>query len=621
MASRKQPVKCSQCSVIRPGRDWDDHDTCPACRSCTRQKPCERCIGFTPQQWEEIETWLTGRNKTPQAQSDSANQSESHLSPPLESASGTGSSIQTPGAGQSPSAAGTKAPSNAPKKGTRTAKKKLPKKDKASKHKSSQGSKDAPRSSPQAPRTEQSKRMSPVSDISSEDSDAGHRRGRPVERTGSPHHSRSPLSSDRRAQERREDREWLLAQITSTLGPLLQNQTLPNVEHPSPQQPDPDVLDCMASEGFPEEDPFDDTQGSSLDPPQSPSEDEDEIEDLPKGAGLTAEAVSKAIQIFKKHLGFKDPTPVKPSSRVSTLTSTNLDSVQAPRMPVDAVCYELFDAVAKKKRWTAFPASQEQAIKLEDEAWGKLFRPPKMPQEAKEKARADQGATSGLFRDPVRRRLEDVMFEIDQASRASMKFASVILLVAEILMRAHQQLPRDPTQVSRRETGQLLLLLGPLARLLFSQSARVAVKTMKCRRQNVLATMKWPSPDTKNSLLELPFEGSDLFAGCFQSKLEEEVRRHEAVVKSAFRRPRGPSSARPARQHSKGVPLHTRAKPFSHPRSQNRDRGRLRGTSRPAYPYRAWAQSRRDRNTTRPYPPRERDIGNQLPRSTFEARP
>ncbi|KAJ8044926.1 hypothetical protein HOLleu_07823 [Holothuria leucospilota] len=182
-------------------------------------------------------------------------------------------------------------------------------------------------------------------------------------------------------------------------------------------------------------------------------------------------------------------------------------------------------------------------------------------------------------------------------------------------MRAHQQLPKDTIQVTRCETGQLLLLLGPLARLLFSKSARIAVKTMKFRRQNILATMKWPSPDTKNSLLELTFEGSDLFAGCFQSKLEEEVRRHGVVVKATFRRPRGPTSTRPARQEGKVTLPHARTKSFPQSRNRNRDGGKHRGPTRSTYTYRAWAQSRRDRNTNQHYqPPLQIDLRSPAPR-------
>lgn len=89
-----------------------------------------------------------------------------------------------------------------------------------------------------------------------------------------------------------------------------------------------------------------------------------------------------------------------------------------------------------------------------------MFRIPSVPQEAKGKAQADQGLSSELFHDEARKKLEETLFDVNQACRAGMKFTSVILLNAEILMRAHQQLPDgEAPQVLRKEVGLLLLIL------------------------------------------------------------------------------------------------------------------------------------------------------------------
>ncbi|PIK35398.1 hypothetical protein BSL78_27777 [Apostichopus japonicus] len=105
---------------------------------------------------------------------------------------------------------------------------------------------------------------------------------------------------------------------------------------------------------------------------------------------------------------------------------------------------------------------------------------PNHPQEAKERLKAEQGASSThVFKTPDQRKLEELLVEVDMAARSGMKFASVLMLSAEVLMRHHQQLPEDSSQVSRDEAGQLLLLLGPLVRLAYDQFARVATRSVR----------------------------------------------------------------------------------------------------------------------------------------------
>ena len=62
MAARNL-LKCMTCSMFRPGRVWDNHQQCPQCRSCSRKSPCEVCIGFSTDQWKEIDTWITGQRR------------------------------------------------------------------------------------------------------------------------------------------------------------------------------------------------------------------------------------------------------------------------------------------------------------------------------------------------------------------------------------------------------------------------------------------------------------------------------------------------------------------------------------------------------------------------------
>ncbi|PIK62944.1 hypothetical protein BSL78_00071 [Apostichopus japonicus] len=183
-----------------------------------------------------------------------------------------------------------------------------------------------------------------------------------------------------------------------------------------------------------------------------------------------------------------------------------------------------------------------------------------------------------------------------------MKFASVLMLSAEVLMRHHQQLPEDDSQVSRDEAGQLLLLLGPLVRLAYDQFARVATRSVKARRENVVSAIRWPSTEARNRMLALPVLGEDLFGGNFQKKLQEEVARRETLAKSEFR-PSATQRPRPFRPRENKPTRGARAAP-ARPLSRGALRGRSRGT---AYrPTRSWtpeeaeAQRLPDGTTTAP---------------------
>ncbi|PIK49492.1 hypothetical protein BSL78_13640 [Apostichopus japonicus] len=237
------------------------------------------------------------------------------------------------------------------------------------------------------------------------------------------------------------------------------------------------------------------------------------------GGTLPPELTARAAEIFRRHLGFDEPElqPQRPA-RVSKLTSTG-EASQRPKstMPVDPSCYDRFEAVAEKRRWTAFPAKAERAVRVPEEVWKELFKCPSIPQEAKEKLRADQGASSSssahIFKHQDQRKLDDLLVDFDTAARAGMKFTSVLMLTAEVLMRYHQQLPQDEGQVTRPETGQLLLMLSPLVRLAFDQFARVAVRSVKARRENVVSSIRWPSIEAKTRMLSLPSLGDDLLLG------------------------------------------------------------------------------------------------------------
>lgn len=100
-----------------------------------------------------------------------------------------------------------------------------------------------------------------------------------------------------------------------------------------------------------------------------------------------------------------------------------------------------------------------------------------------------------------------------------MKFSSTFLPLAEVLHRAFRQ--TDDEEVSRRDTGYLINILGPLDRLTYDQFSRVAIPSVQERREIVMDLIVWPSPDMKRRFLKLP---SDIFGGKFEEHLQTEVK-------------------------------------------------------------------------------------------------
>lgn len=91
-----------------------------------------------------------------------------------------------------------------------------------------------------------------------------------------------------------------------------------------------------------------------------------EEEEAPISGGvLPSELTAQAAEIFRRHLGFEEPQ--RPAC-VSKLTSTG-EAPSRPKstMPVDASCYDRFESIAEKRRWTAFPAKAERAVRVPDE--------------------------------------------------------------------------------------------------------------------------------------------------------------------------------------------------------------------------------------------------------------
>ena len=141
---------------------------------------------------------------------------------------------------------------------------------------------------------------------------------------------------------------------------------------------------------------------------------------------------------------------------------------------------------------------------------------------------------SGTFKDPAEKTIDFQWSSVDKMARAGLKLSSVLLLIAESLIRAHQRIPEDLTFFSIAEVGWLIFLLGPLTRQVFDQFGRVALKSVGIRRNNVLSVFNWPYADARARLEQLPVLGSVLFSGKFFETFKREVERHRVVSQTSF---------------------------------------------------------------------------------------
>ncbi|PIK35914.1 hypothetical protein BSL78_27254 [Apostichopus japonicus] len=178
-------------------------------------------------------------------------------------------------------------------------------------------------------------------------------------------------------------------------------------------------------------DPMEDSFGSSYEPEEAPM----------TGVALPQELMTRAAEIFRRHLGFEEPeTQPQKAGRFSTLTATG-EASSEPRttMPVDATCYDRFEAKPTRKGGLPSQPRQTRQSGYHTRLEGVCLNA--LPSPNKERLKSEQGAILHTFRTPAQRWLEELLVDVDSAVRSGMKFASVLMLSAEVLMRHHQQLP------------------------------------------------------------------------------------------------------------------------------------------------------------------------------------
>ncbi|PIK57639.1 hypothetical protein BSL78_05465 [Apostichopus japonicus] len=199
-----------------------------------------------------------------------------------------------------------------------------------------------------------------------------------------------------------------------------------------------DVLDCRASANLSDlEDEVDHSDFGTREEtfPRFPEE-----EPPMSGGTLPPELTARAAEIFRRHLGFDEPElqPQRPA-RVSKLTSTG-EASHRPKstMPVDPSCYDRFEAVAEKRRWTHSQRRRNGRQSPEGSVEG-VVQVPLHPSGGKREAEGRPGASSSssahIFKHQDQRKLDDLLVDFDTAARAGMKFTSVLMLTAEVLMR------------------------------------------------------------------------------------------------------------------------------------------------------------------------------------------
>ena len=156
-----------------------------------------------------------------------------------------------------------------------------------------------------------------------------------------------------------------------------------------------------------------------------------------------------------------------------------------------------------------------------------LFTAPGVPEQAADRLKAAGVYNKGGFNNRTTRTLDQALHDVDRASRAGLKFASALLLVADVVSRAYRN-PRE-LGISRKDGGAIVSLLGPLSRLVYDQLARVAVRSTTERRSLVVESIPWATPAIKSSFSQLPLLGKDLFAGKFDEHLQSQATKAKAL--------------------------------------------------------------------------------------------
>lgn len=665
--------KCSSCKKFRPFVNWDFHSLCPACRDCSKDRPCNVCRSWTSKEWDLLRQRAEERGKSIPKRKKGAKQSQPTNSPSKKSKNrGSGSSKINPGP-KDKSGIGS-AQSDLPEvqmieSGIGSATACLPRLPRSrSQENSSPGltltpdtrdvrdSRDASSGLPtvsiqgnapldtalhsSAPTavTDQLQRALLVrepsdanalvlsSDMNSNitrdfegfsDRSRSRDRSRSKKKRRRRHSSSSSSSSPSMSRRhRRRHRQPEPASFPTEAISQLVNLLSQSVERFSPQAPatSSTAISGPTQPTDPTVEPLSDEENDFPDEARSLASQEDFFlhtearvnsgesdDDIPlMGTSISKEAFDKAVEVIRRQLGFDASSPSEPSSsRKSHLSLNKPVTPLRSSMPVDAECFDRFEAQAKAKKWRAYPKRQASDFHIDDEDWKAFFSSPSLPDVCLDKLKAS-GAVDhrGKFRTSSTKKSYLSLQGIDLAARTGMKFASSLLLIAEVLSKSFRQTGTE--EVSRKDTGALVNILGPVARLSYDQFAKVAVKASSDRRELVLDSIRWPSDDIKRRFMELPLSGPDLFAGKFEEQLLTEIKRRKDINKADFNFPRSSSSSTRTRRSSPKPSFRRPSRPSAFPSRQQSIQGRSRDRPRIQAPGRNYPKSTSTNFSRRP---------------------
>ena len=589
--------KCSYCKKFRPFTSWDYHSLCPACRECSQEAPCQVCRGWSPAEWELIRQRSEERGKSIPKKKKTGHKKRTDSGSMVSRGEASETAVGTARPGPSVSSDGNYSCVQASEIGVCTASPGFPilttnpsvPTSRAAPASTTSGSgaqasqdllqsqgnfpvPSAPASaaapSPGGASPAQDSESASGLDISfssglqttvtrdfegfSERSRSRHRSKSKSKKKRRHRSSSSSSSGDRRRRRKHHSHSDMPSEALSQLVAILsqavsqapgsidanpsgpRGSTVPapapassGVQPTSAQDPhfsgDQHDLDSL-----PDNVHLD--SGQSVSEVSGDSEDDDPI----MGTEVSKESFDRAVDVIRRQLGF-DP-PAQDSSSYSSSSKLTLNKPSKPTksiMPVDAECFDRFEFQAKAKKWRAFPRKQSSEFRISDQDYKAFFSAPTIPVSCLDKLKeANAVDQKGKFRASATKTSFSSLQGIDLAARTGLKFASSLLLFAEILSRSFRQTGTE--QISRKDTGAIVNLLGPISRLTYDQLAKIAVKASLDRRQLVLDNINWPSKDISRRFMELPLSGADLFGGKFDEQLATEIKRKKDINKADF---------------------------------------------------------------------------------------
>ena len=173
----------------------------------------------------------------------------------------------------------------------------------------------------------------------------------------------------------------------------------------------------------------------------------------------------------------------------------------------------------------------------------------------------------GVYTDQSRQKADTLLRDVDSAARAGLRYASTLLLVADIITRSFQEV--ESGNISREDTGRVVTLLGPLSRLVFDQFSRTAVRSVRARRDMVLDAVKWPYASMRNTLERLPIIGGDLFGGRL-TRLQSQATKLKSLKEAGLQ---VPTQAPPKQQNRQSRSSFPTGRSNRNEKKQGRGRG------------------------------------------------